>query len=396
MALTVYQQPEELTPAYNKQVFVALSDQIYVTGFKYVVTVIVNGDTANIYTQDIIQRPDGRMVFDAMEWVKNYIEHYFNPDINLASPIEIATNKTVSVEVSISESGVSPIDSETITYQAFDACLTEDDFDSYDFTDYTFNNASAFHFLHKTISTITPDPRITLTQDLWLHFVQNPAAPVSNIVIELKRLGVVIQTISISTLPTVTYSYDTFVMQVAPKLFTSPLVGDVVHVKFYESGSPSNVLLLDWNYTIQSICSKFTDYVLYYLDRDGNILPFHFEYKSTQSYTKKTNEVKLEKSTLNTTTNQYGSKSWNRAVHEISNTTESTITVNTGWITESQSLALLDLFDSPIRYVWDGTKLKSCKITNNGFDVKLKVNEKLFNYECTIDLGITETRQRGI
>ena len=45
MALTVYKTPQELTPAYNKQIITALSDQIAVTGFSYLVTVTVNGDT---------------------------------------------------------------------------------------------------------------------------------------------------------------------------------------------------------------------------------------------------------------------------------------------------------------------------------------------------------------
>jgi len=59
MALTVYQQPESFTPAYNDQIFTAKSNQIAIADFKYIVTIVVNGDTANTYTEDILQRPDG-------------------------------------------------------------------------------------------------------------------------------------------------------------------------------------------------------------------------------------------------------------------------------------------------------------------------------------------------
>lgn len=395
MALTVYKQPQELTPGYNSQWFTAYSDQNAVTGFKYSVTITVNGDTAKAFSEKYLPRPDGWLVFDAMEWVKNYIEHYFNPDINLASPLEIATNKTVSVSVVISEYGVSPFDTETVNYQAFDACLTEADFATYDFSDYTFNGTTGKYFLSKSINSILPDSRITLDQDLWLHFIQNGAVPIVSVELSLVRSASTIQTITIAALPTPVYTYDTLVMQVAPKVFTSPLVDDIVHVKFLSSSSPVTVVL-DWTYTIQSVCTKFTDYVIYYLDRDGNILSFHFEFKSTVNYTKKENTVTLDKNVLNTSTGSYGSNSWDRDSHIISSAIESTLGLNTGWITEAQSQKLRQLWSSPLRWIWDGDTLRACKVTNNGYEQKIKANERMFNYDVTVDLGVTETVQRGL
>ncbi len=396
MALVVHTEPQELTPAYNSQIFTALSDQIAQPGFKYMVTVTVNGDTANTYTKEILQRPDGWLVFDAMEWVKNYIEHYFEFDgINLGYPINIATNKSVSVEVVISEYGISPFDSETITYEAFDACLTDADFRNYDFADYLFAGTTGFYFLSKNIKTITPDPRITLNQPLFLHFINNYTDPINSIAITLRRGGSTIDLVSIASLPAPVNTYDILQLYVGTQIFSgaTPQVGDVVRVDFLNSVATS---LLRWSYTIQDVCSKFQDYVIYYLDRDGNILPFHFEYKSTEDFTKKVNTVKLNKDTLNTTTGEYGSNTYDREEHVISTAIESTLELNTGWINETQNLQLKDLFDSPIVYLWDGSTLKSCKVANPTFTRKLKVNEKLFNYTITIDLGITETRQRGI
>lgn len=396
MALTIHTEPQELTPAYKSQIFTALSDQIAQPGFKYMVTVTVNGDTANTYTKEIFQRPDGWLVFDAMEWVKNYIEHYFEFDgINLGYPINIATNKSVSVEVVISEYGISPFDSETITYEAFDACLTDADFRNYDFADYLFAGTSGFYFLSKNIQTITPDPRITLNQPLFLHFINNYTDPINSIAITLRRGGSTIDLVSIASLPAPVNTYDILQLYVGTQIFSgaTPQVGDVVRVDFLNSVATS---LLRWSYTIQDVCSKFQDYVIYYLDRDGNILPFHFEYKSTEDFTKKVNTVKLNKDTLNTTTGEYGSNTYDREEHVISTAIESTLELNTGWINETQNLQLKDLFDSPIVYLWDGSTLKSCKVANPTFTRKLKVNEKLFNYTITIDLGITETRQRGI
>ena len=396
MALVVHTEPQELTPAYNSQIFTALSDQIAQPGFKYMVTVTVNGDTANSYTAPVLPNPDGWLVFNAQEWVKNYIEHYFELDgINLAYPINIATNKSVSVEVVISEYGISPFDSETITYEAFDACLTDADFRNYDFADYLFAGTTGFYFLSKNITTITPDPRITLNQPLFLHFINNYTDPINSIAITLRRGGSTIDLVSIASLPAPVNTYDILQLYVGTQIFSgaTPQVGDVVRVDFLNSVATS---LLRWSYTVQSICTKFTDYVIYYLDRDGNVLPFHFEYKSTENFTKKINTVLLNKDVLNTTTGEYGSKTYDREEHVVSTSIESTMDLNTGWIIEAQSTQLKDLFDSPIVYIWDGATLKSCTIKGNSYERKIKANERLFNYAITIDLGITETRQRGI
>lgn len=396
MALVVHTEPQELTPAYNSQIFTALSDQIAQPGFKYMVTVTVNGDTANAYTENILPRPDGWLVFNAMEWVKNYIEHYFEyNNVSLSYPINLATGKNVSVEVVISEYGISPIDSETIIYEAFDACLTDADFRNYDFADYLFAGTTGFYFLSKNIKTITPDPRITLNQPLFLHFINNYTDPINSIAITLRRGGSTIDLVSIASLPTPVNAYDILQLYVGTQIFSgaTPQVGDVVRVDFLNSVATS---LLRYNITLVDICTKYTDYVLYYLGRTGNILPFHFEYKSTEDFTKKVNTVKLNKDTLNTTTGEYGSNTYDREEHVISTVTDSTMELNTGWITEAQSLLLKDLFDSPIVYLWDGGDLISCRVTNTSFQRKLKVNEKLINYTITIDSGITETRQRGI
>ena len=84
MAITAYQKPQALSPAYNNQIFTALSNQIAVADFKYVVTVTING-VANV--KEYLQRPDGWLVVDVKEWVQNFIEHYFNPSLSLTSPI---------------------------------------------------------------------------------------------------------------------------------------------------------------------------------------------------------------------------------------------------------------------------------------------------------------------
>lgn len=385
MALVVHKKPQELTPAYNNQYITALSDQYAVTGFSYMVTVTVNGDTANSYTEDILPRPDGWLKFNAMQWVKNYVEHYFNPS---DTGIVIATNKAVSVEVTVSEYGISPTDSETIEYVAFDACLTDNDFRNYDFEDYLFGeNTDKFLLSKSGINQV--DTTFTPEQDIWLHFFNGNTTPITDIVVELLNGITVVGGFS-STMPTPVLDHDMFAVNIGN--ISGAMAGHTVRVEF--NGASGRIKR--FTLTLSDICTKFTDYNIYYLDRNGALLSKHFEYKSTEDFTKKVNTVKLNKDVLNTTTGEYGSNTYDREEHVISTVTDSTMELNTGWITEAQSLLLKDLFDSPIVYVNNGSDLLSCRVTNTSFQRKIKANEKLFNHTITIDLGITETRQRGI
>jgi hypothetical protein len=393
MALTVYQQPQTLTPAYNDQIFTALSTQIAVSDFKYIVTVVVNGDTANTYTEDILQRPDGYLVFNAKQWVQNYIEHYFEyANVVLANPINLATGKNVTVDVEIKEYYTGAVQSTTpINYDAFDACLTDAQFRAYDSADYTFGGTSGKYFLSKTVDTITPDIRIALNQLMFIHFIP---APCDNIIITLRRAGTAIDTVSIASFPTPVNTYDIYQLTLSSIIFTGATaqVGDVIRVDFLDSA----VSLLRYSITLTEICTKYQDYVIYYLDRDGNILSFHFEQKSKKNFSKKVNTVSLNKDTLNTTTGAYESTSYDREDNVVSTAIESTMDLNTYWLDQTQIAQLKDLFDSPIVYIWDYSTLRSCKVTNTSFEEFQQNNEPLISLAITIDLGITETRQRGI
>ena len=396
MALTVYATPAALTPAYNDQIFTTLSNQIAVTDFKYIVTVVVNGDTANTYTEDILQRPDGWLVFNASQWVKNYIEHYIEVDaVSLSYPLNIATNKSVEVEVKIKEYYTSAIQSTyTKNYSAFDACLTDDDFRSYDFNDYVFGSTAGKYFLSKTINTITPDSRLALSQPMFIHFINRTVNPLDEIKLELRRGGTTIDLVSMVGLPAPILDYEVLQLFVYSNLFTvaTPAVGDIIRVDFLRA----TVSQLRYSITLTDICTKYSDYVVYYLDRDGNLLFYHFEQKSKKNSTKSINSVRLDKNVLNTTNGAYGSHTYDREQHIISTVTENTLELNTDWLSQTQATALKDLFDSPIVYIWDYNNLRSCKVTNSSFEEYQINNEPLNVLNITVDLGISETRQRGI
>lgn len=389
MAITAYQKPQALSPAYNNQIFTALSNQIAIADFKYVVTVTING-VANV--KEYLQRPDGWLVVDVKEWVQNFIEHYFNPELSLVSPIEIATNKSVTVLVNIKEfySGVMHT-GVNYTYTAFDASLTEAAFRNYNYQNYFFNTVAGNLFLSKTDNTILPDNRLVLNQNMYLHFINTN---VNNIVIDLRRGATTIDTVTIASIPTGAITNPIYAMRLNSSMFTSstPIVGDVIRVNFNSTVG----VIASMRITLKELCTKYTDNILYYLDRDGNILFFHFDKISKYNYTKKTNKVTLNADRLNTSTGAYGANSWDREDHIVSTSIESTILLNTDWITETQSRQLNDLWSSPQVWLHNGTELLPVTITNNGYEEIKSENEPLFQYNVIVNTGVVETRQRGI
>lgn len=388
MSLTITSQPQPFTPAYNDQYVCATSTQYAQPNFKYTVTVTVNGDVA--HTEGIFPRPDGSLVFNAMKWVENYITHYFNPDYT--TNFTVATGKTANVSISILEDyGASPVPAATtFTYTAFDACLTNEEFDNYDFLDYVSDGNNDVIFLGQTFTQLLVDSRVGLNQNLWVHFTKGLIDT-----IDLTYYNSNSSTVDAVTLtpliPSPANYYDIYKADIGTINLTGIASGAVVTVEFKDSSS--NVLL-SFTYTAQSICTKYTDYPVYYLNRFGNVPFMHFEKKSTDKLTKVINKVRLGKNQL--IGGVYTSNSWDREEHITSIKSTKSGTLNTDWITETQSNTLQDLFDSPLVWIYSNSVYTPITIKETTYDFKKRVNDKLFNYSIDFDYSGIKLRQRGI
>lgn len=383
MSLTITQQPQVFTPAYNNQYVSATSTKYTQPNFKYTVTVSVNG--ATVHTEGILPRPDGSMVFNAKKWVENYITHYFNP---IATNFSVATGKTANVSISILEDySVSPIPSATtFTYVAFDASLTETEFAAYDYKNYISGGNSNVTFLGQSFSQLMVDTRVNLTQQVFLHFTLGNISYV-----KLTYNDGIVQQLTITPIiPSPSNIYNIYRLDVGAGLLGG-LDGTNVTIEFF---NVSNVSLAYYTYTLANICTKYTDYPVYYLNRFGNIPFMHFEKKSTDKLTKTVNKVRLGKNQL--VAGVYTSNSWDREVHIVSTESVRSGVLNTDWITESQSTTLQDLFDSPIVWTLSGTTYTPITIKETTYDFKKRVNDKLFNYSIDFEYSDTKIRQRGI
>jgi hypothetical protein len=384
MALVVSQTPQIYTPAYNEQIFVALSNQIAISDFYYLVQFQVGGSI--IYTKKILQRPDGYCVFDAIEVVKNYIKHSFNPTV---TGITYATDSAVAVTVYIKEFYSAAVQSTyTYNYVAWNACLDADTFSTYDYRDYVTNGGEIKLLSPNATEYLVPNAKIDIKADNWLHFFKDDFTYIDFV---LYRASGAIKGSLTKTIPTGAYIHY---INTGAKLWDGSGVTvnptDTLEINFEgDSGGMST------SFTFTDVCSKSVQYNVYYYKRNGGIGFKTFELVSQETMTKKTNTVRMNTKTLSG--GIYSAPTYKREKNVVSTTSQKSITLNTNWITEQQAIQLNELFDSPM--VWlqlETGEYKPITITDNSYKFSKHVNDKLFNYSITADYDNTETRQRGI
>jgi hypothetical protein len=404
MAITISQQPQAFAPAYNDQYVTALSTEIAQPNFKYKVevdvTYVLNGTpTTSTFIYYHAPRPDGTLVFNAMETVKNFINHFMNPnDFNIVECV----NSKVDVSIDIIETWTGSIGTtSTITYKAWNASLTEKQahYSNYNYGDFISTNSEIkLHNVEK--SAILPNNIATMNQDVFLQFVK-PA--------DLFRINyLVIDTNGVDILDSYTYTGSMttnkiYQINASPQLAINQsfTIAEDYFIQVVFLKSNLSTVIGSYTFKIGSLCTKHDVNRIYYLNRNGGISSFPFEMLSTQTIDAKTSEVSLGNKEL--ISGVYTSLPYKHETFTVS--TEETYMVNlqTNWITAQQSIYLEELFSSPLKWLVNeevdyGDLFAYVPITSMSkqYLINKHENMKLFNYGIEVKLSIKETRQRAL
>ena len=404
MAITISQQPQAFTPAYNDQYITALSNQLAQPEFKYKVevdvTYLLNGTpTTSTFIYFHVPRPDGTLVFNAMETVKNFINHFMNPnDFNIVECV----NSKVDVSIDIIETYTGgPGTTSTITYKAWNASLTEKEahYSIYNYGDFISSN-SEIKLLNVGKSAILPNNIVTINQDVFFQFVK-PA--------DLFRIDYrVIDTNGVDILNSYSYTGSMttnkiYQINASPQLAINQsfTIAEDYFIQVVFLKSNLTTVIGSYTFKIGSLCTKHEVNRIYYLNRYGGISSFPFEMLSTQTIDLKTSEVSLGNKEL--ISGVYTSLPYKHETFTVS--TEETYMVNlqTNWITAQQSIYLEELFSSPLKWLVNedadyGDLFAYVPITSMSkqYLINKHENMKLFNYGIDVKLSIKETRQRAL
>lgn len=398
MALTRYQIPQDYTPAYNEQHILYLSDQIALPNFKYIVVIQVNG--VDSYQRDVYPRPDGFLEIDTKEIVSNFVSTYFNPDILFYRGFTDVASVIVDITESIS--ATTP-DTDNFSYLAFNACLKKKDFNDFSYKDWYKTNildyTSEAIFMNELYTDINVDSLITLNTDYWLTYIQGLSTYITISVYDDADIKIAEEDIDTSALDS-DYMVRVNIGAKNVGILTGLTIQNGYTIEAIINSTVGGFATA-YAFKINNVCTKYDVYRLYFLKRNGAIGYKTFEKVSELKVDKKVNEVRLNPSNVYSDGMGgylYGYPKDKHFSNVVSTNSIYSLTLNTDWITESQSIKLEELFDSPKVWLQDDKdgSMVAVNIKENSLTFKQHANEQLFNYNVTVELSQQETRQRGI
>jgi hypothetical protein len=145
-------------------------------------------------------------------------------------------------------------------------------------------------------------------------------------------------------------------------------------------------------YAGEDICSKYTPIRFKFMNNYGK----YDYYTFTGAMTKNTN---IKRNTYKSNPNQWSGTNYSysttsRGLSQYETILDDTITINSDWITEAESIWLEQLVTSPDVYIYDGSNLVSVNITDSSYQTKYEASQQLFNLVVSFTYSQNRKRQR--
>lgn len=417
MAITILSSPGTHTPTYNNQFIVASSTNSGQTNFKYKVTVEINNGYYNQNTTlKIPARPDNsKLYFDPKPIVRSYIASPFHTDaLTTFLPADIDDfSELKKVTIGVDEEYGSPVSAfsgVSSSYYIWNASYNNIDFA--DFVYATTTKAKDLTLAPSLIDTINYNQRYLLKswhrgfstrnlRYLTITAFNSSGVSIQDTVLEngyydassaYQRnwltcnvspygLNNTVATVISQTnpgdpiIPTNTAYYSFYFYSVAPAI----------------SNISSNV----YTVYIDDYCSKYSRYVLHFLNRLGNYDSYTFNLLSRYKTDKETSEYKKIPYYLNGS-NVYRYEKYTNDTVTYNTVLTNKWTLNTDWIDDATATWLRDLFASPeIRLENESGDIIAVKCTLKSYETKQQVNDKSFNFVIEIENALQDVRQGG-
>jgi hypothetical protein len=140
------------------------------------------------------------------------------------------------------------------------------------------------------------------------------------------------------------------------------------------------------------ICSKYEPIRFKFMNNYGK----YDYYTFTGAKTKSTN---IKRNTYKSNPNQWSGTNYNysrtsRGLSQYETVLDDTITINSDWITQLESIWLEQLVTSPDVYIYEGANLVSVNITNANYETKYEASQQLFNLVISFTYSQNRKRQR--
>lgn len=400
MALTIINQPQKFSPAYNDLIFVVDSTNKAQTNFKYIGDLYFAGSSTPDARIKLFPRPDGYGVFNFKDVVKSYV----NTDIAItASPNEgfkQNTNSYKAFTVQFGEEyGTIPILTANLatsgTIYAHNSIVDFLDFQNYNQTAHLLAAATTRKFLTDSPATKT----IRSTESEWLYFMTDTSGTCYKAVIGTSTdngLNYSYSDAFVNSFQAVTAANDRFVripsgIANINKAGATYISGSVTNYKIYLASFNSVATSETKTFNVENVCTQHTVYRFHFLNKWGGFDSFSFIRRANKSTSVARTKFKKLVGTL--TSGVWGYNKSDRGDINFSTTLKDKITVNSDWITEIEQTWLEQLITSPEVYQEIDSELIAVNILNSTYETKVKVDTKLFNIILEFEYSYNRYRQ---
>lgn len=374
MALSITQQPNTYAPAYNDTNFVITesSGGIYTKdNFKFIAEVKQNTTSLAKLKAPIYYGSTNKGVFNIGRILENYVSYDWNYNDSAASG---CTNSIMDYKVEFgyeySNSATGSVTEYTnlvsATGSVWNASLNPIDLVNYS-GQYTMDGDGLF---------LTPIRSKTIhrTQKDWLYAIRNTATSA-------------LITYSDASTQTISLPATKVVRIPSGSQLSIPSGATYFDIQLKLS---STVLSETYRVNIIDECSKYDTTDLFFLNSLGGFDSFRFNRVRRDTYEIQRKSFKSNPYTLGASYG-YETSSFNTKNYDVNSMHK--VKLFSNWITESQSLWLKDLLESPVVYLYDGT-LVAIRIENATYETKKHVQDNAFMLELEIAYSFENKRQR--
>lgn len=405
MALTIYNTPYSYAPAYNQMIFTLSSTNYSQPNFRYFADIYVNGGSE--YTRlSCVANPSNKYgVFDVAGIIQTFLTR--DADDN-TDTFKQCPNSIVSYEVKFGEqygvtSGITNYPNLTTSSgYAYNGV-----FDPLSFLDYDVNKYVLYN-INTIFLTDTPRLVTRIGEKLTIGFMSQ-----SNVFRSLKircftATGTLQKTVTIGipyyALITqnksidIDISYDWLNSLTTGDLTTgtAPIFNSLTSYYIVEIEERTEVSTITRSEQrtiyIEDYCSKYDPIRFKFMNNYGKYDYFTFTLAKTKNTEIKRNLFKQNPNQWDSTNYNYNRMS--RGSSQYETILNDTITIQSDWITEDESVWLEQLMSSPDVYIYDNDELVAVNITNSSYQTKYEKSEQLFNLSISFQYSQNRKRQR--
>jgi hypothetical protein len=390
MAVTIYDEPQLISPAGNPLVFTFSSNQTAQVNFSFVVEVYIDGLLR--ITQEVFRQFNTLGRIDVSEAVQSTLSN-----IRITTDIEYdATDSMVEYYIIVYEKyGATPTiqasDTST-TVKAFNGSIEYADFVSWDYSDYDPQLTGSSLFL--TYFPRNKRALCGLEENFYLGYFEQTGLEVATLLVNIFDINNNNTTYASLTLTSTEFN----IINVGPQVLidnTSLVAADfddcyyyTVQVELTDQATESFKIYLD------SDCKRYETYRLHWLNKLGSFDSFTFGLVSTESATVQSFGYQRDPGVWDGTSYTYPLYAGQKI--DFAKTKSEQLVLNSDWINQDvQQWLVKSLYDSPLVYLErdNGTAFEPVKVTNSSYTLKNRRRDGLIQETVSIERTFTYRSQ---